>query len=121
MFFDSHPDLNRLPIENMPQDAVHDTLLQSQIFIDFGHHPGKDRVPRETAPSGNIVFLHERGAAAYYVNKLDRIFLFTSADISNGTLYKRVKKALGDPDTYFSAQSNYHSRIIIEREEFLTQ
>ena len=106
----------------MPQEAVHDALLQSQIFIDFGHHPGKDRVPREAALSGNIVFLHERGAAAFYLDHpLDRFFLFTSADISNGSLYNRVKEALADPDAHFAAQSIYHSRIFIEREEFLNQ
>ena len=122
VFFDSHPELNRSPIENMPQEAVHDALLQSQIFIDFGHHPGKDRVPREAALSGNIVFLHERGAAAFYLDHpLDRFFLFTSADISNGSLYNRVKEALADPDAHFAAQSIYHSRIFIEREEFLNQ
>lgn len=122
VFFDSHPELNRLPIENMPQEAVHDALRQSQIFIDFGHHPGKDSVPREAALSGNIVFLHERGAAAFYLDHpLDRFFLFTSADISNGSLYNRVKEALADPDAHFAAQSIYHSRIFIEREEFLNQ
>ena len=122
VFFDSHPDLNRLPIENMPQETVHDTLRKSQVYIDFGHHPGKDRVPREAALSGNIVFLHERGAAAFHLDHpLDRFFLFTSADVSNGSLYNRVKKALSEPETVFAAQSIYHSQIFIEREEFLTQ
>ena len=122
VFFDSHPDLIRLPIENMPADAVQETLRKSQIYIDFGHHPGKDRVPREAALSGNIVFLHERGAAAFHLDHpLDRFFLFTSADVSNGSLYERVKKVLEEPDRFFAAQSLYHSRLIIEREEFFTQ
>jgi len=64
-----------MPIENMPADTVHETLLKSQIYIDFGHHPGKDRIPREAAMSGNIVFLHERGAAAFHLDHpLDRFF-----------------------------------------------
>lgn len=122
VFFDSHPDLIRLPIENMPADAVQDTLRKSQIYIDFGHHPGKDRVPREAALSGNIVFLHERGAAAFHLDHpLDRFFLFTSADVSNGSLYERVKKVTEEPDRFFAAQSLYHSRLVIEREEFHTQ
>ncbi|MEI6573862.1 MAG: hypothetical protein WCO61_10005 [Alphaproteobacteria bacterium] len=122
VFFDSHPDLNRFPLENMPADTVHENLRKSQIYIDFGHHPGKDRVPREASISGNIVFLHERGAAAFHLDHpLDRFFLFTSTDVSNGSLYERVKKALSDPDTHYASQSTYHSRIFIEREEFLTQ
>jgi hypothetical protein len=66
--------------------------------------------------------LHERGAAAFHLDHpLDRFFLFTSADINNGSLYERVKKVLAEPDKYFAAQSSYHSRISFEREEFLTQ
>ncbi|MEN9755409.1 MAG: hypothetical protein RLZ07_1791 [Pseudomonadota bacterium] len=122
VFFDSHPDLNRIPIENMPAEAVHETLLKSQIYIDFGHHPGKDRIPREAAMSGNVVFLHERGAAAFHLDHpLDRFFLFTSADVSNGSLYERVRKVLAEPEKFFASQSTYHSRIYFEREEFLTQ
>jgi len=122
VFFDSHPELNRVPVENMTPDAVHETLRKSQIYIDFGHHPGKDRVPREAALSGNIVFLHERGAAAFHMDHpLDRFFLFISTDVSNGSLYERVKQALADPDKAFSAQRIYHARIATERDEFSFQ
>ena len=111
-----------MPIENMPAEAVHETLLKSQIYIDFGHHPGKDRIPREAAMSGNVVFLHERGAAAFHLDHpLDRFFLFTSADVSNGSLYERVRKVLAEPEKFFASQSTYHARIYFEREEFLTQ
>lgn len=120
VFFDSHPDLHRMPIENMSADTVHETLRKSQIYIDFGHHPGKDRVPREAALSGNIVFLHERGAAAFHLDHpLDRSFLFTAADVSNGSLYGRVKQALDHADNSFAAQHRYHSRISVEKGEFL--
>jgi hypothetical protein len=52
---------------------------------------------------------------------LDRFFLFTSTDVSNGSLYERVKQALADPDKAFSAQRIYHARIATEREEFSFQ
>ena len=37
----------------------------SRIYIDFGHHLAGSRA-REAACMGNIVFLHEKGAAAFF-------------------------------------------------------
>lgn len=41
-------------------------LLKSKVYIDFGNHPGKDRIPREAAISGCCVITGLRGSAKYY-------------------------------------------------------
>ena len=38
------------------------------IYIDFGEHPGKDRIPREAALRNLIVITNRNGAA---VNNID--------------------------------------------------
>lgn len=40
-------------------------MSKSKVYIDFGNHPGKDRIPREAAISGCIVITGKRGAAAF--------------------------------------------------------
>lgn len=40
-------------------------LRGSRVYVDFGHHPGRDRLPREAALAGCIVFSTKRGAAKY--------------------------------------------------------
>jgi disulfide oxidoreductase YuzD len=36
----------------------------AKIYIDFGHHPGKDRIPREMAACGCIVITGNEGTSA---------------------------------------------------------
>lgn len=38
----------------------------SKIYIDFGNHPGKDRIPREAAANGCCVITNKKGAAAFH-------------------------------------------------------
>jgi len=82
-------------IHGMTPEEVKQTLGSSKIFLDFGHHPGKDRVPREAACMGCIVLLHEKGAARYFEDHaLDDFYLFTQRDIEDGSLAERVKNII---------------------------
>lgn len=40
-------------------------MKQSKVYIDFGPHPGMDRIPREAALAGCIVITNKNGAANY--------------------------------------------------------
>lgn len=60
------PDLRWFPIQNMTTQEVRQLLLMSMVYIDFGSHPGKDRIPREAAISGCCVITGKNGAAKYY-------------------------------------------------------
>src|SRR5665213_264032 len=53
--------INFVPIRDMTKAQVRETLFGARIYIDFGHHPGKDRVPREAAIAGAVVLLHAAG------------------------------------------------------------
>ncbi len=60
------PQLNWVAIENMTPIEVKELLIKSKIYIDFGNHPGKDRIPREAAMCGCIVITNREGSAKYY-------------------------------------------------------
>jgi hypothetical protein len=116
------PNLPFVPIENMTKAQVRETLRTSALYIDFGHHPGKDRIPREAAASGAIVLLHDKGAGSLFADHpLDRDYLFTLADIRDGSLLARVNEILDNYDAHFARQRYYRHRIRLEKEEFLQQ
>lgn len=58
-----YPKLSFIPIKDMTAEEVSKTLRAAKIYIDFGHHPGKDRLPREAAAAGCCVISGRHGAA----------------------------------------------------------
>lgn len=47
-----------------PEEVVQ-MLRRARIYIDFGPHPGMDRLPREAALAGCVVITNAEGAAQY--------------------------------------------------------
>jgi hypothetical protein len=63
---DSSDGITYCPIANMSRDQVVDLLKSAKVYIDFGSHPGKDRIPREAAICGCCVITNRQGSANYY-------------------------------------------------------
>lgn len=57
------PSVEFIAIENMSPKEVHVLLSSVKVYMDFGNHPGKDRMPREAALAGACVITGMRGAA----------------------------------------------------------
>lgn len=49
--------------ERMTGEEVAALLRRAKVYIDFGPHPGMDRLPREAALAGCIIVTNRRGAA----------------------------------------------------------
>jgi len=61
---ESLPRLQFVGIDGLEKAEVAALLSKAKIYIDFGHHPGKDRMPREAAIAGCCVITGRSGAAA---------------------------------------------------------
>jgi len=62
----SAKDIKFVPLINMSRGEVIKTLQRAKVYIDFGNHPGKDRIPREAAILGCCVITGKRGSAAFF-------------------------------------------------------
>ncbi len=60
------PNINFIAIENMTRDEVVNLLLTAKVYIDFGFHPGKDRIPREAALLSCCVITNNQGSAKFH-------------------------------------------------------
>lgn len=58
-------DADWVPIAGLDPAGVAALLGQCRVYIDFGPHPGMDRLPREAALAGCAIVTGRRGAAAY--------------------------------------------------------
>jgi hypothetical protein len=52
------------PLAGLTRGQVKQLLRLSKVYIDFGPHPGRDRLPREAALMGNAVVVGKVGSAA---------------------------------------------------------
>ena len=59
-------DIEWIPLVNMTEEEMVLNMQLSKLYIDFGHHPGKDRIPREAALCGCCIITNTCGSAAYY-------------------------------------------------------
>ncbi len=57
-----------VPLENMTAAEVRDLLQRAKVYIDFGEHPGRDRIPREAAIRNCCIVTGLRGAAGNAVD-----------------------------------------------------
>lgn len=64
LLIQANPDLTWKPLAGLSLEEMRTALRTSKVYIDFGPHPGKDRIPREAAASGCCVITGRRGSAA---------------------------------------------------------
>jgi hypothetical protein len=62
------PDWHFFPLVGFNREELAAQFLKSKLYIDFGHHPGKDRLPREAGIHGCCVITGLYGSAG---NALD--------------------------------------------------
>lgn len=60
----AYPDYHWVPIINMKTEQIVEVLSVGKVYVDFGNHPGKDRIPREAASRGCCILTNRQGAAA---------------------------------------------------------
>ena len=60
----AYPDWSFQPLRGLDRSALAEKFLGAKLYIDFGHHPGKDRLPREAALHGCCVITSRHGSAA---------------------------------------------------------
>jgi hypothetical protein len=58
-----YPEIEFIPIKGMTKTQVNDLFSTAKIYIDFGLHPGKDRLPREAALAGCCIITGIHGSA----------------------------------------------------------
>lgn len=59
----SPPEVQWVAIENMSPAEVAQLLGRAKVYVDFGPHPGRDRIPREAALCGCVVITNTQGSA----------------------------------------------------------
>lgn len=57
-------DIQWIPLQGLTPDQMAKVMCSAKVYIDFGAHPGKDRIPREAAVCGCCIITNREGSAA---------------------------------------------------------
>lgn len=118
-----YPNFRFVPILNMTPNQVAELLQKAKVYVDFGHHPGKDRPPREAAMAGCCVITGRKGSAKFHedipIPEKYKLNDYGSAYLKTfGPLVTRIYKNF---DEYVVDFQPYRDRIIHEGEIFKKQ
>jgi hypothetical protein len=116
------PDLPWHEIFGFTPTEVRNLFLTSKLYVDFGSHPGKDRMPREAALLGCCIITGQRGAAG---NSFDIPILaqykFRDSRLNIPRIVSAIRSVLRDYDQRLSDFTTYRQIIEGERLEFVAQ
>lgn len=111
--------INWVPIQNMTRDEVKQIMLKAKLYIDFGNHPGMDRMPREAALCNCCIITGKQGSAKYYEDvSIDSKYKFEDKKRNIPQILKCIHKILSDYENINKDFENYRKIISNQKEDF---
>lgn len=114
------PDIKWIPLINLQRHELLNLLQRSKLYIDFGEHPGKDRIPREAALSGCCVITGMKGSAGYHEDIPISSF-YKIADSDKDALeiaLSRIRQVLQNFSIHAADFNDYRTKIRSEEQVF---
>lgn len=106
------------PIIGMTEEEVVLNMQIAKVYVDFGSHPGKDRIPREAAACGLCVITNKKGSAGFYDDvPIDEKYKFGDP-IDYEKAAALLKDIINNYGSHFHAFDNYRDVIRSEKQKF---
>lgn len=116
---EENPDIKFIPLQGMNREQLKDLMLKSKIYIDFGHHPGKDRFPREAASCGCLIITSFKGSAQFFNDvTIDPKYKF---DNTTDGVSELIRDIFENFNNHFDNFGLYRKMIADEQEVFYRQ
>ena len=109
-----------VPLQNMTRDEIKTIMSEAKVYIDFGNHPGKDRLPRETAISGCCIITGTEGSASrlYTDVFIPDDYKFDKPVLQRNEIISRINTIFRNYDIISQQYSDYRNRIKNEHIQF---
>lgn len=118
---DNAPDLNWVAIENMSREQVIALLKSAKVYIDFGNHPGKDRIPREAAIAGCCIITNMRGSAAFDEDVRISSEFKINENQNISFITQKIHNCIDNYETVIQSFESYRDFILQEHQTFIDQ
>jgi len=114
------PEIKFVPLVNMTRQQVIETLQKAKVYIDFGNHPGKDRIPREAAILGCCIITGKRGSAKYFEDvPIPEEYKFEDKEENIPKIINKIKDCFENFEEKYKDFNYYREVIKKEPEKFI--
>lgn len=113
-------DIKFVPIQNLNRDGVISLMRKAKVYIDFGYHPGKDRLPREAVTNGCCIITGKHGSASYSDVDIPNQYKFEQTDAEVLHILEKIRILIKNYKEYSTDFDHYRSVTKLEKSEFLS-
>lgn len=111
-----YPQFKFIALQKMSRNELVALYSCSKLYIDFGHHPGRDRIPREAAVLGCCLITGRKGSASNAIDiPIDNRYKLDTASVgfvdAFGALVEHVTQ---DFPHHYALQEGFRQRILEE-------
>lgn len=112
-----------VPLVGYTEAQLRELFGAAKLYVDFGEHPGRDRIPREAAASGCVVLTGRRGSAGNPVDvPLPEAYKFDEdAPDVLPRLRATIAAVCADDAAHRAAQAGYRAWVRPQRETFFAE
>ena len=115
-----YPELQTVAIEGMKPEEIVELLSTASVYMDFGHFPGPERIPREAVTCGCNIVTSRYGSAA---NKIDVLvpegFKIEAKKANIGQIADTVEELVKNYPKYVREYDAYRKKVVDQKELFV--
>ncbi|MBC8054578.1 MAG: hypothetical protein H7Y13_16080 [Sphingobacteriaceae bacterium] len=116
------PHLKWVKLEGMTRHQLQEQFQTSKLYVDFGNHPGKDRIPREAAINGCCIMTNQRGSAKNFEDVSVPVrFKINDKKTTKEEIIALIEEVLKNYEAYKPEFDFYRKRILEEKKIFEMQ
>lgn len=108
-----------VPIINLPRKGVIELIRSAKVYVDFGYHPGKDRLPREAATNGCCIITGKEGSAGFKDIDIPLKYKHNQQDSDIPEIIAQIHDLLDNYEERYADFQHYRDCIKAEKQEFI--
>lgn len=114
-------EIQWIPLIGLKPDEMAKMMCLAKVYVDFGKHPGKDRIPREAAVCGCLVLTNKKGSAAYQEDVNIPVDCKTENTDDVVGIIEKIKDLMTNYQDRYGDYETYRKQIRGEKAEFLKE
>jgi hypothetical protein len=111
-----------IPLQGFNRTEFQELFGKAKLYIDFGHFPGKDRLPREAVINGCCMITGKLGASYFYEDvPIGNAYKFDCIKSNLQIIVDKIKYVLSNYDLCKGDFDDYRIKVLREQDIFYSE